>query len=260
MELMQAVVLALIQGFTEFLPISSSGHLILVPALLAWPDQGLGFDIAVHVGTLLAVCAYFRRDLLAMATSLTRSETAEFRLAWRIIAATIPLGLAGLAFADFVESELRSPVVIAASTAGFGVLLWCVDWLRRGNRSEQSLSWAQALAIGCGQALALIPGTSRSGITMTVALALGLSREAAGRFSFLLAIPAISMAAVWELRQLAIDTAPIPWPALAVATAVSAATAFVTIKLFLNLIGRVGMSVFAIYRLILAGWIVYAVY
>lgn len=256
MDYLQAVLLAVVQGLTEFLPISSSGHLILVPALLGWPDQGLAFDIAVHLGSLIAVVAYFRRDLFAMAVSLTRFEAGESRLARQILFATVPLGLAGIAFADLVETTLRSPLVIAASTAGFGLLLWAGDLMRR-QRGEHSLTWTEAMLIGCGQALALIPGTSRSGITMTCALALGLNREAASRFAFLLSIPAIAMVAVWQSVELALDPAPIPWIMLGLATALAALTAFGTIALFLDLIGRVGMGVFALYRLLLAGVLVY---
>ena len=257
MDLAQAIVLALIQGITEFLPISSSGHLILVPELLGWPDQGLGFDIAVHLGTLAAVIVYFRRDLIGMAAATAQPRRPEFRLAACIVVASIPLGAAGLLFADQVEGVLRSPSVIAASTAGFGILLWLADRLGRGRRSEASLGWFEVVAIGLGQALALIPGTSRSGITMTVALSMGLSRRAAGRFSFLLAIPAIAMAGLWQLLQFLSSAEPVAWLALALAAAVAATAAFVTIALFLRLIERVGMAAFAIYRVLLGGALVY---
>lgn len=256
MDLAQAVVLALIQGITEFLPISSSGHLILVPELLGWPDQGLGFDIAVHLGTLAAVIVYFRRDIIDMARALLEPRRPEFRLAAYIIVASIPLGLAGLLFSDQVEGTLRSPSVIAASTVGFGILLWLADRLGRGRRAETSLDWRDVAVIGFGQALALIPGTSRSGITMTAALAMGLSRQAAGRFSFLLAIPAIAMAALWQVMQFVSSPEPVAWLALALAAAVAAAVAFATIALFLSLIERIGMAPFAIYRVLLGGALV----
>lgn len=253
MDLFHALALALVQGITEFLPISSSGHLILAPALLGWDDQGLGFDIAVHLGTLVAVIAYFRRELLAMARSFFEPRTAELDLALKLVVASVPAGLAGLAFAGVIEASLRSAAVIAATTAGFGVVLWAADGFGRGTRDEHALGWRDALVIGLAQALALIPGTSRSGITMTAGLALGLSREAAGRFSFLLAVPAIGMASVWQLAQFASAPEPVPWGMLGAATAAAAATAFVAIALFLKLIGRIGMGVFAVYRLLLAG-------
>jgi undecaprenyl-diphosphatase len=225
--------------------------------LLGWADQGLAFDIAVHVGTLVAVVSYFRRELLAMGAGMLKPASADGRLAWQIIAATVPLGLAGLLLADFVEQQLRSVWVIAAASAGFGVLLWLSDRLGSRSRSERSLGWGDVLLIGLGQALALIPGTSRSGATMTVALALGLSREAAGRFSFLLSVPAVSMAAAWLGLQFALDPRAVDWGSLALATLISAATAFAAIALFLKIIGRLGMGIFALYRLVVAGVIIY---
>jgi undecaprenyl-diphosphatase len=252
-----ALILAVIQGITEFLPISSSGHLILVPALLGWEDQGLAFDIAVHLGTLLALCLYFRRDIVELFKGLLDASRPSAVLARAIILATIPLGLGGLLMADAVEAWLRSPLVIAAATAVFGVVLWLADRYGRGSVETENMGMRRALMIGVGQVLALIPGTSRSGITMTFALALGLSREAAARFSFLLAIPAIGMAAVWQLWQFAAVPEPIDWSPLILGTAVSAATAFMTIFLFLRLIGRIGMNLFVIYRLLLAAVIVY---
>jgi undecaprenyl-diphosphatase len=257
MSVTQAVFLAFVQGFTEFLPISSSAHLILMPAFFDWPDQGLAFDIAVHFGTLAAVVCYFRLDLWRMATSLAKPGAASFKLAWQIALATVPLGLAGLAFADYVEGPLRSPAVIAASTVVFGIALWLADSRLRGERPEGSLGWFEAVMIGVAQALALIPGTSRSGVTMTAGLALGLDRRAAGRFAFLLAVPAILMAAAWQALQFVLDPAPVNWGILVLAALISAATAFITIVAFLRLIASVGMAGFAIYRLALGIVIAY---
>ena len=146
MTLLQIIVLAIVQGLTEFLPISSSGHLILVPRFLDWPDQGLAFDVAVHVGTLLAVVAYFWRDIVPLKKAfflslIERRTTPDARLAWAVLLGTIPVGLAGLAFSDFVETSLRSPMVIAAATAGFGLLLWLADAFGKRARDEHSLSW-----------------------------------------------------------------------------------------------------------------------
>jgi undecaprenyl-diphosphatase len=258
MTLPEALALALIQGLTEFLPISSSGHLILTPAFFGWTDQGLAFDIAVHLGTLLAVLVYFRRDLLSMAAHLFAPASADGRLAWQLLLASIPLGLAGILSADVVETTLRAPWVIAVASAAFGVVLWAADRWCRGARTEHQLTLTQAMLIGLGQALALIPGTSRSGITMTVALGLGLSREAAGRFSFLLAIPAIGMAASWQSIQFVSAPETLDWRLLVPATLVSAATAFIAVALFLRLIGKIGMGVFAVYRILLAVVIYYA--
>jgi len=261
MSPVEALVLALVQGLTEFLPISSSGHLILTPVLFGWPDQGLGFDIAVHLGTLTAVVVYFRRELIAMVRELFVRDSVNGRLAWQLVVASVPLAIAGYLSADFVSTVLRdAPWVIAATSAGFGLLLWAADRWRRGEHSERELGFGSVLVIGLGQALALLPGTSRSGITMTFALALGLSREAAGRFSFLLSIPAIGMAASWQLVQFAQAPETLDWAVLLPATLLSAATAFAAIALFLRLIGRIGMSVFAVYRIGLAALIMYVLY
>lgn len=262
MEWLQAIFLAVLQGIVEFLPISSSGHLILVPALLGWDDQGLGFDIAVHCGTLLAVIWYFHQDLRRMTIAWWSSVrgagvSADARLAWAVVLGTLPLALAGILAAGWVSETLRSPALIAATTAGFGVLLWLADRYSSHGRNEHQLTWSDALLVGCGQALALVPGTSRSGITMTVGLALGLDRASAARFSFLLAIPAIAMASLWQVVQFLAEPGAISWPVLAVATLVAAATAYGTIKFFMHLIQSTGMLVFAIYRLVLAGVIVY---
>lgn len=261
MTFFEAVILAVLQGFTEFLPISSSGHLILVPALFGWDDQGLAFDIAVHFGTLVAVVVYFRSDIAAMLRSLGSVARgvpdANGRLALQLVVASVPAGLAGLLFADFIEANLRSPLVIAATTAIFGATLWLSDWFGRRTVEERNLGWAAVVFIGCAQALALIPGTSRSGITMTAALAAGMTREAASRFAFLLAIPAICMAAGWQSLQLIGTTQALPWESLILGTIVSAAVAFATITLFLRLIGRIGMLWFAIYRFVLAAVLLY---
>jgi undecaprenyl-diphosphatase len=257
LTIIEAVTLALIQGLTEFLPISSSGHLILGPEFLSWDDQGLGFDIAVHLGTLAAVIAYFRRELLAMARNLFVAGSADGRLARQLIIASLPLGLAGILSADLVATILRTPIVIAAASAGFGLLLWGTDRWMRGQRTERELGVRDVLIIGVGQALALIPGTSRSGITMTMALALGLSREAASRFSFLLAIPAIGMAAGWQIVQFARQPEALDPGLIAAGMLGAALIAFAAIALFLRLIGSIGMGIFAVYRVVLAGVIVY---
>ena len=261
MTLLEAVVLAVLQGFTEFLPISSSGHLVLVPALLGWDDQGLAFDIAVHFGTLIAVIVYFRSDLIAMVASLGSiargTPNADARLALQLIAASVPLGLAGLLFADFIENNLRSPLVIATTTAVFGLTLWPSDRFGRRQTDERRMGWQAAMFVGLAQMLALIPGTSRSGITMTAALAAGLTREAASRFAFLLAIPAIVMASGWQSLQLIGSNEPFPWVALATGTIVACVVAFTTIALFMQVIGSIGMAWFAIYRFVLAGILIY---
>jgi undecaprenyl-diphosphatase len=257
MDTTQAVVLALLQGLTEFLPISSSAHLILVPKIVpGWTDQGLGFDVSVHVGTLLAVVVYFRQELRVMVrdwfVSLTGKQvTAEARLAWAVLFGTIPVGLAGLIFKDFIELNLRSPLVISAATIVFGLLLWWADVKGKRQRAEQDIGWRDVLFIGCAQAMALIPGTSRSGATMTAALMMGLTRAAAARFSFLLSIPVIVLSGGLVTKDLIEQSAPVDWGLIGLGTTLAGVTAFICIHYFLKLLDRMGMLPFVMYRLIL---------
>jgi len=258
MDHLHAIALALLQGFTEFLPISSSAHLILLPRLLGWEDQGLAFDVAVHVGTLSAVVLYFRRELVPMARDwgrslVTRQQTQDSRLAWAVLWGTIPVGLAGLAFKGYIEGELRSELVIATTTIIFGLLLWWADAKGRGARDEYHLGWKDILIIGIAQAVALIPGTSRSGATMTAGLMLGLSREGAARFSFLLSIPVIVLAGGLKGLDLIEEAVPVDWGAMIIGVVTSAITAYACIHFFLKLLERIGMLPFVIYRLVLGG-------
>lgn len=262
MDPLHAIVLAIVQGLSEFLPISSSGHLILVPHLLGWPDQGLAFDVAVHVGTLIAVLAYFRVQLARMVrawfSSLSGNAlTPDGRLAWCVILGTAPVGVAGIAFGDLIERMLRNPLFVAGTLAGFGLLMWLADRLAGERRDEYSIGWRDALLIGGAQALALMPGTSRSGVTMTMARAIGLTRSAAARFSFLLAIPGIAMAGLWELRQLLSGPGDgVDWAMMGLGAVVSAATGYLCIHGLLRVIERIGLLPFALYRFLLAGLIV----
>ena len=265
MDNLHAIYLALLQGLTEFLPISSSAHLILVPRLFGWEDQGLAFDVAVHVGTLTAVVAYFRHEvvrlLLAWLRSIvTRQLTADARLAWFVVLGTLPAAVAGLLLHDVIETYLRSPLVIALATIGFGLLLWWSDRYGRQARAEASLQFMDVVWIGLAQALALIPGTSRSGITMTAALALGLTRSAAARFSFLLSIPVILMAGGYETLKLVQQAAPVAWGSMLLGTLVAAVSAYLCIHFFLRLIERTGMLPFVIYRLLLGAVLLYLFY
>ena len=251
----QIVVLALVQGLTEFLPISSSAHLILVPTLTSWEDQGLAFDVIVHLGTLTAVVWYFRKDIVTLTNDWTRScikreQTGESRLAWLVILGSIPVGLAGLLFNDFIETALRSPVVIGWATIGFGLLLGLSDRVGKKISNEHQLSWKNGIMIGISQALALIPGTSRSGITMTAGLFVGLTRQGAARFSFLLSIPAILMAGGYKSLKLIEQTEAVDWFALGLGYALSAISAYLCIHYFLKLLDNIGMTPFVIYRVI----------
>ncbi|MEN8128712.1 MAG: undecaprenyl-diphosphate phosphatase [Pseudomonadota bacterium] len=255
MDLIQLLVLSLLQGLTEFLPISSSAHLILVPVLTHWEDQGLVFDVAVHVGTLLAVMLYFQQQLrqmfFAWLGSLRGRGSPEANLAWAVLLGTVPVGLAGLLLGDLVESYLRSPLIIATATIGFGLLLWWADVRSRRRRDEYQINWKDVLIIGCAQALALIPGTSRSGITITAALAMGLTRKAAARFSFLLSIPVIVLAGGYQLTKLINHPEQADWAVLVGGVVISGISAYLCIHLFLKLLDHTGMLPFVIYRLVL---------
>ncbi|RLA13659.1 MAG: undecaprenyl-diphosphatase [Gammaproteobacteria bacterium] len=256
LDIGQALILALVQGLTEFLPISSSAHLILVPILLGWSDQGLAFDVAVHVGTLAAVLWYFRHDIRPLWhgwwESITRRQMShEGRLAWAILLGTIPVGLVGLLAGNWIELNLRSTFVIAVTTIGFGLLLGWADWRHRGERSEYQLRWKDVAVIGLAQALALIPGTSRSGITITAGLMTGLSREGSARFAFLLSIPTIFLAGGLKGIDLLSQGAPVQVDMLLIGIVVSAVSAYLCIAAFIRLLGFVGMLPFVIYRLLL---------
>jgi undecaprenyl-diphosphatase len=259
MDTLHIIVLALIQGITEFLPISSSGHLILPSGLLGWPDQGLAFDVAVHVGTLLAVLTYFRQTIIDIASAwLTgfykREQTPDSKLGWYIILATIPAGLAGLIFNDIIETHLRTTLVIALTTVFFGLLLGWADYIGQLSKKHdiRQLTINIVLIIGIAQAIALIPGTSRSGITITAALFCGLHRQSAAQFSFLISIPIIALSGGYKALQLLGE--PITyWNDLFLGITVSAISAFICIVYFMKFINRIGMIPFVIYRLILGG-------
>lgn len=260
MELIEVVVLSVVQGLTEFLPISSAAHLILVPIVTGWEDQGLAFDLAVHLGSLIAVVAYFRHELLLITRDWTRSlvtrrQTENSRLGWAVLFGTIPVGLAGLGVKDLVETTLRTPevgaIVMACSLIGFGLLLGWADWRHRGERTEYQLRWSDVLVIGCVQAIALIPGTSRSGITITAALFMGFSREGAARFSFLLSIPVIVLAGGLQAIELIRGMEIVAWGAMGLGVLLSAVSAYLCIHYFLAFIKRIGMQPFVAYRIVL---------
>jgi undecaprenyl-diphosphatase len=263
---LQILVLAIVQGLTEFLPISSSGHLILAPYLFGFSDQGLAFDVAVHLGSLIAVLGYFRAEVWAIATAWLgtslagRPPDSDSRLGWAIIVGTLPVVLAGFLLKSLVETELRAPWIIAAATIGFGLLLGLADTTSRRERRLDTLDLRDALLIGTAQVLALIPGTSRSGITMTAGLALGLDRASASRFSFLLAIPTILASSTLVTLDLVRDKASVDWQSLGLGVALSAVAAYLAIHVFLRVIERLGMWPFVAYRIalgVLIFWLVY---
>ncbi|MCW9052586.1 MAG: undecaprenyl-diphosphate phosphatase [Motiliproteus sp.] len=256
MDLGYIILLAVIQGITEFLPISSSAHLILPAQLLGLADQGLAFDVAVHVGTLSAVLFYFRRDFSLLIYGWLRQvrggrSSQHARLGWALIIGTIPAILAGLAFNDFIEQNLRSTLVIAATTILFGVLLGYADITRTEVRKNRDMTFKDVVIIGCVQALALIPGTSRSGITITAGLMLGLTRNAAARFSFFLSVPLIMAAGSYKGLELFQQGDQAQWSAVILGAILAAISAYACIHWFLKLLNRLGMMPFVIYRLLL---------
>jgi undecaprenyl-diphosphatase len=256
MDMVHAFWLAFIQGVTEFLPISSSGHLALVPSVFGWPDQGRAFDVAVHVGTLAAVLIYFRSDIRLIMRDWIGSMTSGVstvysKLAWSIVFATLLVGIAGVIFEMFFSTMVRNPISIAIATILFGILLGAADILGAKQRSIDSITWRDVLVIGAAQVLALIPGTSRSGITISAGLMMGLSRDAAARFSFLMAIPVITLAGAWETMGLARTHDPVNWLVLGFGVLVSAVVALACIHYFLKYLQRFSLMPFVVYRLIL---------
>ncbi len=258
MDALQLFILALIQGLTEFLPISSSAHLVLPSQILGWPDQGLAFDVAVHVGTLSAVLFYFRNDLFQIGRDWTLNtigrgpRTLYSRQGWFLIWATVPAVIfGGLVSATGADEAMRSVAVIAATTLIFGTLLGLADRSKNLTQPLEKLTLKQAMVMGLAQALAIIPGTSRSGVTMTAGLMMGLTREAAARFSFLMSIPIIVAASLLILIKLVTTSDPVNWADLAMGIMVSSISAYLCIHFFLAFINRIGMMPFVIYRLLL---------
>lgn len=259
MDLVAATLLGIVQGITEFLPISSSGHLILARAFFGWdPGRfGLAFDVACHVGTLLAVALYFREDVRAMALASPRAIAGAAgpteRLIRLIIVGTVPIVIAGLLFMDAIEGPLRSPAIIAATLTIGGVGLMVAERFGAKTRGAETITYGEALAIGIAQASALVPGVSRSGATLTIALLFGLRRDAAARFAFLLSLPAVTAAAVKEAKDLAdAGMTGIPVTLFAIGLVVSAVVGYLTIKYFIKYLADHSLTVFAVYRFALA--------
>jgi undecaprenyl-diphosphatase len=277
MDVIQILILALVQALTEFLPISSSGHLVLASYFLGWQYQGIAFDLALHFGTLLAVLGYFRRDLAALAREALRWRpgvpmNALQRLGFGLGLSTIPAVIVGATMGDAGALVLRHPLLIAVNLIVFGLLLgWAdrrgagaattatpaassgaqADFAAQADTVFAGMTLRQAWWIGCAQALALVPGTSRSGITLTAGLMLGLSRGAAARYSFLMSVPVMLLALVhsgWEMRH---ETTPIAWGDFALGAAVSCVAGLGVIHLFLGVIRRAGVQPFVIYRVLL---------
>ena len=259
MTVTQAIVLGALQGATEFLPISSSAHLILAPWLFGWPDQGLTFDVVLHAGTLMAILLYFWKEWLEMISGLFRGNYASAgkhgvsaRLLALLILGTVPAGLAGYLAEHAVETRLRSPLVLSCTLIGVALLLALAERIARKEKDLGAISWPDALTVGLAQALALVPGTSRSGITITAGLFRGLTREAAARFSFLLSAPIIAGAALkkaLELRHSGVtSTEQLP---LVLGFLASAGVGYLTIKYLLRYLQRNTLYLFVYYRIVL---------
>ncbi len=260
MALIAAALLGVIQGLTEFLPVSSSGHLILARAVSGWdPGRfGLAFDVACHAGTLLSVAWFFRAEVVSLTVAapgalLGRQGTWE-RLGRLIVAGTVPVGIVGIALSDLVSGPLRAPEVVVVAMAVGAVGLSAAEWWGSARRDAASLGYGEAVLIGVAQAAALVPGVSRSGATMTVAMLLGLTRESAARFVFLLGLPAITAAAVKEVIEVVQAPAegPVPFAVLSTGMVVSALVGYLTVKYFLRYLVGHTLHGFAVYRILLS--------
>lgn len=254
MTILQALVLGLIQGLGEFLPISSSAHLILMRFLFRWPDPGLTFDVALHLGTLVAVVAHFWRELLEIIRKgLSQPRSRDGRLLYYIVLASVPGALFGVMLEEQAETVFRTPILIALTLSLMGIGLWAAERMGSKRRKLEEINLVDSVLVGLSQALAIIPGVSRSGITMTAGLLTGMTRETAARFSFLMSVPIIAGAGLWEFRNLA-------WQeinaAFAVGVITSAVVGFLAIKFLLQYLRRGSYVIFTWYRLFLAALVV----
>ena len=260
MPILQVIVLAVVQGLTEFLPISSTAHLYLTSWLLGWEIEGLSFDIALHMGTLLAVLIYFARDwmqIIAQALGIRMEGDSELRhnrtLLWLLVIGTVPVGIAGVLFSKQAEGAWRNPYVMGVMMIVVGVLMWIAENAGRQQRDLSSIHMSDAVAIGAAQALAVVPGTSRSGITITAGLFRNLTRESAARFSFLLSTPAIGAAAakaLWDMHKKGPGLHAVLSADFLLGVAISAITGCLVIAWFLQYLRRSGLRPFVYYRIV----------
>jgi undecaprenyl-diphosphatase len=253
----EAVVLGVVQGLTEFLPISSNAHVRITAALAGWDDPGAAFTAVTQLGTESAVLVYFRHDIANIlkkwTLSLVKPELRgdlDARMGWYVIVGTIPIGILGLLFQDPIESTFRNLWLIAATLIGFAIILGFADATARNARPLERLTMRDAILYGLAQALALIPGVSRSGGTITAGLLMGYRREAAARYSFLLAIPAVLASGLFELKDIATGDAPVTWGPTLVATVIAFVVGLAVIVYFLRYISTHTYRIFVVYRVV----------
>jgi len=261
-EIRQAIILGVVQGLTEFLPVSSTAHLVLFPIFLGWKPNGLAFDVALHIGTLVAVFGYFRKDLLAILKgglrSLRKPDLAgdpDQRMAWFLVVSCLPAVAAGLFFEDQVKTVLRHPLVIGVAMLVFSIVLLLAERVGARAKDLRSMGWREALMVGFAQALAIIPGASRSGVTMTAGLFGGLEREAAARFSFLLGSPIILGAAILEGRHL-LEDPNLSWSVVGAGILASGVSGYMCIRFLLRYLRENSTMVFIVYRLVVGAILV----
>ena len=260
MPLLEVIILGIVQGLTEFLPVSSTAHLAVIPWLFRWPDPGLSYDIALHVGTLAAVLLYFFRDwvqIIGQAFGISMEADPLVKrnrgLLWLLIAGTIPAALAGLLFQKQAETTLRTPYVIATMMIGIGLVIWFAERAGRRQKDLSHVSFVDSLTVGVAQALAVVPGVSRSGVTIAAGLFRNLDRATAARFSFLLSTPVVAGAAakdLWDLLRHQGGIPPEMRSAFLIGIAVSAVVGGLTIKFFLAYLKQRGLTFFVLYRLV----------
>ncbi len=264
MSMVQALVLGVVQGLTEFLPISSSGHLILMPVVFGWEADGLAFDTAVHLGTFFAVAMVFWQDVWRMCKgAVGKGDRRDGRMGWMIVAATVPIVVVGGLFGDVVDGVLRAPIVAAWSLIVWGVILGAADVLTRIKKPtvhvDERVGWKRAIAIGCAQVLALIPGTSRSGVTMTMGLLSGLDRRMAARFSFLLSLPSVGAAAVYVLVRSLQSGVDLLTPEILVGFLAAMISGVIAIRFLLRVIERWSFLPFAVYRIVVGAYLLFSI-
>ncbi len=262
MDSLQAIILGVIQGITEFLPISSTAHLLLFSKLADLQDEGLAFDVALHLGSIVGLIVYFKKEIILMIKDWCVSlfggaVTLHSKLAWYLIIATIPVGFAGIFFHDWVAGVMRSAVLIAIMSIVFGIILGLADVFCKRERELASLTRNDAVWMGIMQALAIIPGVSRSGITITAGRMMGLTRRTAACFAFLMSIPVIVLASVLQIYKLISTEAVLEMQPLALGFIVSAFVSFAVIFWFIKVIERIGMLPFVVYRILLGGVLLY---